>query len=686
MILSNSSLPSCTAWDMVSQTPAENPSNDVDTFALLQQLISRIDSNSHAQEVIDKARELNAEDRQLLVNVLSATLNKSKILSQCHAYAWFTLIKIASSAHIFARNRIVKSEYIATGSEASARIKVVRQIQGDMSAICREKFVEWAHLSHSNILPLYAVFLESEDHPSFVSPSTSTVKICDHARSLVSAQRLPLILDVVNGLCYLHQLKIIHGGLGPVRVLCSCLAFTQSNRIEKETVLVSDEGRALITSLDVTSEEEDSNRLSIRYSAPELWLEGSRPTKATDIWAFGCLGHEVLSGKVPFCQCSSDIKANSAIARGEKPARPGPDAQEGSVIDDTTWDLLMMCWEYAVADRPSSSKIQEILSHMRIEDDRPEPRSIIELEAIKPSIIDVERAKTIVWLILGSHQTASSQVSKHLRDTLSRFIRDSEALRAARIAVKKLNHEDTQTLVDSIELAIKDLPCLPKSNLTGQLLRNIMISSSIFPQYYRASGIQYDPTRLVSESYNAKLYEGSVLKVRVCVANSYLASRIIDNLALWANASHPNILQFHGVFHENLTESRQFCVVLPHLKNGTLEDYAPTLPQKSRMLLISDVINGLAYLKNIVSWDNRDILTGKGVVISDKGRALIVSFGANYTFFQGNSYELWLAYIRRFYKPYSSNEEKGVIWSFGCLSYQVSVFPTFRSKYSNKNL
>ncbi|KXN81904.1 Tyrosine-protein kinase CSK [Leucoagaricus sp. SymC.cos] len=641
---------------MASQAPANNPPPNVsDPFAPLQQLVSRIDSESRAKEVIDRARNLNAEEQQLLVDVLSTTLNKSKILSQRHARAWFALIKIASSAHVFARDRTIRSEYIATGGDASACIKVVRQIQDDTSVICHEKLVEWVHLSHPNILPLYSVFLESEDRPSFVSPSTSTVKICDHARNLKSDRRLPLILDVVDGLCHLHQLNIIHGGLGP------------------ETVLVSVEGRALITDLDVTSKEEDSSVLSIRYSAPELSLEDSRPTKATDIWAFGCLGHEVLSGKVPFCQCSSDIKANSAIARGDKPARPGQDRRGGGAINDTTWDLLMMCWEYAAVDRPTSLKFQEMLSHIRIEDVRPEPKpeSIIEPEAAKSSVIDVELAKAILSQVLGSNQATSQQVPKRLRDTLFRLVRDSEALSAAQVAAKKLDRDDTQTLVDLIELVVKDLPYLPRSNLTGQLLEDIMESTYIFPQYYRASGVQYDPTRLVSEYPRAKLYEGRMLRVRICIVKPGYTGTTVRNLALWANMSHPNILPFHGVFHENLMESPQFCVVLPHLKNGTLEDYAPTLPQKSRMLLISDVASGLAYFQNIADWRGQGILTGSGVVISDGGRALILLFGMNYAFFQEKIHNSWNTYIYRFLCPSDSGSAEGLIWSFGCLSYQV---------------
>ncbi|KXN85811.1 Dual specificity protein kinase pyk3 [Leucoagaricus sp. SymC.cos] len=364
--------------------------------------------------------------------------------------------------------------------------------------------------------------------------------------------------------------------------------------------------------------------------------------------------------------CRKYILVIVVIAKGDKPARPGYDGRGGDEINDVMWSLLLLCWEYEAADRPTSLRVQEMLSHMHIDDGRHEPRPTIEPETIESSIIDVELAKNILSQVLGSHQQASLQVPKHLRDTLSRLVRDSEALSAAQVAAKKLNSDDTQTLADLIELVAKDLPYLPKSNLTGWLLQSIMGSTHIFPQYYRASGVRYDSDRLVSNGYLGKIYAGRGLKVRVLVTKSFV-SGIIDNLALWAHASHPNILPFHGVFHENLKESPQFCVVLPHLKNGTLEDYAPTLPQKSRMLLISDVASGLAYLQNVMGRVLPDILTIKGVVISDEGRALVASFYASYAFFPEMTSESWDVYTDHFFK----SGEKVDFFSFGCVFYQV---------------
>ncbi|KXN89682.1 Mitogen-activated protein kinase kinase kinase 5 [Leucoagaricus sp. SymC.cos] len=195
-------------------------------------------------------------------------------------------------------------------------------------------------------------------------------------------------------------------------------------------------------------------------------------------------------------------------------------------------------------------------------------------------------------------------------------------------AANKLTRDDTQTLVDFMELVVKDHPHLPESNLIGWLLHSVMHA-------------------LISENDDGKTYEARGLKVCVYVEDrSWIGTNIIERLALWENASHPNLLPFHGVFHDDLIESPRLCVVLPSLENGTLEDYAPTLSQKSRMLLVSDVANGLAYLQNNLSV--HDYLTGQGVVISDEGRALIAAFSAKFVYFKAKSFSSWVAYRDRF--------------------------------------
>ncbi|KXN89677.1 Tyrosine-protein kinase CSK [Leucoagaricus sp. SymC.cos] len=448
---------------MASQAPAENPPNNMDTFTPLWQLVLQINSENYAQEVTNKARDLNAEEHQLLVDVLSmvclvsfchftqdlrylARPSAEPRHSQYHALAWKSLIKITLSAHIFTQNCTIKSEYTTSDSGASASIKVLRQSTSD-TAIFHEKLIEWVHLSHPNILPLYTAFLEMEEHPCLVSPHISNVKIFEHAQELRSDQHLPLILDVVDGLCYLHQLNIVHNGLFHFQ----------------DTVMISDDGQALITNLNATSEEQDSN-LPIQYSPPEVLLgDDTQATKAMDAWFFACLSYEVLSGRVPFCQFPNDFKATAAIGKGHKPAQPGCEGRSRDKISDMIWNILLLCWEYEAVDHLTCLKVQEMLSHMQIEDHCSELKPMVPFKALKTSEIDPKPTKNILIKVLGSYQPSSSQVLKYL------------------VAARTLSHDDTQTLVNFLKLVIQDLPYLPESNLMGQLLESIMDSSYIVP-------------------------------------------------------------------------------------------------------------------------------------------------------------------------------------------------------------
>ncbi|KXN81246.1 hypothetical protein AN958_05587 [Leucoagaricus sp. SymC.cos] len=654
---------------MASQAPAENTSNDSNSFAPLQELISQIDSESRARELVEKAGELKAEERQLLVDVLSV----ASPLPSIHLVGIFNLLEghLRDYGTVQASCTCVVLPYqnCITYSDSPAPFKVLRQIDSNTPAIYNERLIEWTHLSHPNILPLYATFSESNGL-RLVSPHTSNIKICEYAREIPSDQRVFSISDVADGLCYLHQLNIVHGQLSPVRALSVSLPFpAERGRNKQNAIIISNDGRALITDLDATCQEQGSNLSTIRYAAPELFLhDDSRPTKATDSWAFACLAHEVLSGKVPFSQFAKDIIVPAAIEREEKPARPGQEGRGGDPIRDTVWNLLLRCWEYEAEERP---KLQEILLHMHVEDNRPKQKLKIRLDPLETSgTIDLKAAKMILKQTLGPHQSSPLKIPEHLRDTVSLLVRDSEALDTTTVAANKLTREDTQILVDLIELVIKDLRHLPFSNLLRKLLQNIMVLTYIVPQYYRVNGVGYDSTSLVSENDWAKMYDGKGHKFRVCVVKEQYTPLFVEHMTFWANASHRNLLPFRGVFYEGPTELPRLCLVLPYSENGTLEDYAPTLPQKSRMLLISDVLNGMAYLNDSLClsvW-----VTGDTVLVSNEGRAIIVSFGIDIALRQRNESTLWL-YNYRFLPSPAVNESgvKHTIWSLGCLSYQV---------------
>ncbi|KAF5361838.1 hypothetical protein D9756_002614 [Leucocoprinus leucothites] len=632
-----------------------NMPTESDTFATLHHLVSRIDAEDRMQEVIEKARGLKPEDMQLLVNCLSMALDKNAAPLKARTFVWRSLIKIASSAKIFSQNHTLRSSHI--GGEPSTRIKVLKQPKSDDRALYNKSLTSWVHLSHPNVTPLYATFLNDEIYPSFVSPCLAWGNICDYVREHPEVARLPLVSDVVNGLFHLHQLGIVHGRLNP------------------HGVSVSDVGRALITNLGVSHETQDFGLTPIRYSAPELLGEDDQiqPTKATDMWALACLCYEMLSGKVPFFQIANEFRVVGAVSQGSKPIRPGQEGVAGYEIDDTIWQLLMMCWKSEPAERPFCLKVHQIFLGMGIQDGRPEPRVLVGSDAIKDSTINPNVARTVLKGVLGSEYASSLHVPEHLRNSLFKLFPDTAKFDAMVTAAVKLNPSDMQCLVNFLDLVLQDLADIEQSSrwASRALLSKIMISTHIIPQHYKLNGVQYDSQMTVAEGSFGKACKGRGLNIRVSVVSKSSVSRaFLRPMSAWSQSSHPNIIPFYGVFHEGANESPCLCVVTPLLENGNLRDYAPTFPQKARMLLIFDVICGLNYLHEQLSiCYGSQPFTPEKVRISDEGRAVIMAFETPRIF--GEVGEGVSTYELRFAAPDFTSLVLDDIWSFGCLCYEV---------------
>ncbi|KXN81654.1 Ribosomal protein S6 kinase alpha-5 [Leucoagaricus sp. SymC.cos] len=628
---------------MDSQPP---PADEPDILASVQLLLSQIDSESRALEVVSKANNLSREEIQLLVDALSTSLDKDNAFTRSQAYICLTLVKIASATNVVSRNRTIKFEsmtpagdddiFTITG-QTPCQVKVVRRNQDDSSTVSNrpegtvyaaqhtqnhsEELIRWAHLTHPNILPVYATF-SNDNNLIFVSPCLPEANACDHAQRLPKEQRLPLILDVANGLSYLHQLNIIHGGLTP------------------EAVLISSEGHALIAALDATPEAEVSDSLPTRYSAPEILEdENTRPTKAVDIWSFACFSYEVLSGQVPFFQISKDNRVSVAIVRGNKPLRTGQGGVGGDEIIDDIWHLLLMCWEQEAGNRAGCSRVKELLMNMPIQGDRPTPKLAIGPDALDGYTTNTKRVKTVVTQLLGFGQPSALQIPEHLRNSLYKLVNNEDERSATAVAAKKLSPGEIQVLVDFLDLVISDSLHVP----TDRLLSNITASTHTVPSSCMVKGVRFDSTTSIMEGLHTKAYKGRGLNIRVDV-----------------------------VMNSNTAASPRICLITPLLENGSLRNYAPSLPQKSRLPLIADVINGLAYIHS--TWDiHIGSLHGQRVMISNDGRAMIADSVSHYPFLEFESVNAYESYFWRFepppllYRPGPKNN----IWSFGCVCYEV---------------
>jgi len=157
------------------------------------------------------------------------------------------------------------------------------------------------------------------------------------------------------GILYLHDRDIIHSDLKSDNIMVS----------ESGEPLLADFGISRIMSVTSSMNASTNIKGSSRWMAIELWLsslnEGNEiggHTKESDVWAYGMVLYELLTGRVPFYHLKNDLQASFAIANGQLPSQP-------STVEDAShrflWSICLQCWRSSASDRPGIIWINNLL-------------------------------------------------------------------------------------------------------------------------------------------------------------------------------------------------------------------------------------------------------------------------------------------------------------------------------------
>ncbi|KAF9007506.1 kinase-like domain-containing protein [Cyathus striatus] len=222
------------------------------------------------------------------------------------------------------------TRYIADSERAKKRLN-------------REVYV-WTKLKHPNIAQFYGVTFHIGGRPAIVMLWYANGTVPSYLKSHPDADKLSLIKDIANGLQYLHTLSppVVHGDL------------------KGSNTLVTDEGRAVVTDFGLSKVIEEltgpsgntttSIGGSSRWQAPELLFdeeaeENMTPTQgpsiASDIWSFGCVFYELLTGGFPM----------RIALRSDHIIHSNP----------TMKQLMEDCWRFRAVDRPHIAELVEKL-------------------------------------------------------------------------------------------------------------------------------------------------------------------------------------------------------------------------------------------------------------------------------------------------------------------------------------
>ncbi|KAG1857453.1 kinase-like domain-containing protein [Suillus subluteus] len=228
----------------------------------------------------------------------------------------------------------------------------------------RQEVFLWQQLKHSHILPLYGTTDRFGTIPALVCPWMENGSLQQYLKIMWDEQFPPemhrlfrLLSQVVLGLQYLHFKNIIHGDLMPFNVLID----------ENENALLADFGLSRLLGDHETSFFDSHGPGAIRWAAPEITPldpekpdeEISKPNKASDIYSFGCIMMQVLSGQSPYFDISETC-IPVAKFKGTPPTRPPG-------IADVHWCYIERCLSPRVGTRPL---VDEVLEYIKAECDR----------------------------------------------------------------------------------------------------------------------------------------------------------------------------------------------------------------------------------------------------------------------------------------------------------------------------
>lgn len=152
--------------------------------------------------------------------------------------------------------------------------------------------------------------------------------------------KVGMILQIAEGLAYLHANGIVHGDLKTSNILLD----------EQLKPFIGDFGSTSVTLQDTSPTQTWGTR---RLQAPELMM-GESKTTASDMYAFAMLIVQVVTGQVPFPEIEHEGAVILAVLRDKRPDLKAFDEDRESQI---LGNLAGRCWNLDSRGRLSALEV-----------------------------------------------------------------------------------------------------------------------------------------------------------------------------------------------------------------------------------------------------------------------------------------------------------------------------------------
>ncbi|KAF9456384.1 kinase-like domain-containing protein, partial [Collybia nuda] len=236
----------------------------------------------------------------------------------------------------------------------------------------RREVLVWSQLDHPNILQLLGIAYGFGPPGTYgmVSPWIDNGNLSyylDQHRIIPISNRISMLLLRIQGAtnCKRPTLSYVIHQFIPKPLLIDIIVSNSvvHSDLTGNNVLVEKDGHMLLGDFGLSSIKEDySNGLydtsstpkyNLPWTAPEIVLSEAfpRPNQTTDIYSFGSVTLQVLTGVRPYQGMSEGVICRVLEKRGF------PDRPKCGMVHDDFWELMLKCWSRNSEERPGIADI-----------------------------------------------------------------------------------------------------------------------------------------------------------------------------------------------------------------------------------------------------------------------------------------------------------------------------------------
>ncbi|KAG2069628.1 kinase-like protein [Suillus decipiens] len=212
----------------------------------------------------------------------------------------------------------------------------------------------WSTCVHPHLAPFIGICYEitrGYQVPCLISPFYKNTTIMQYLKDNPNAVRMDLLRQFMSGLAYLHGRAIVHGDLKPTNILID----------DAGNAVLADFGQSRILEASGFTTSTTTTAGTFRYMAPELMVPENpdttpTPTMASDVWAAGMTGLEILSNKIPYVELKMDSQLVAAMV-----ANKLPNKAHYPLVRHGAWSAFEYCWKKNPNERTDVRRLSDYL-------------------------------------------------------------------------------------------------------------------------------------------------------------------------------------------------------------------------------------------------------------------------------------------------------------------------------------